>query len=191
MRALLVLVAGAAALALFTGAYTPPNSKLTIGITRIDAHFIPAKRATVYSVTWGRLAGSKLTKATATWTLTLKLVDPAGAAAPGEPGSAAAVDLGCTNDLVGLPGHEQTSKETLEPRFSFTWHHPDAVDSDPPGKYHCNHAEMGPHGHQGLIRVTISDKKWACTATFKGTNSSTAASDKDGTASFPTCKKLF
>jgi len=191
VRAFLLLVAGAGALALFTGAYLPPNSKLTFGITRISAHFDSAERATTYRATWGSLNKSKTTKVTVTWTLTLKLVDPAGAPAAGEPGSAAAVDLGCTNDSVGLPGHEQTSVETVVPYFSFTWHHPDAADSSPPGKYHCNHAEMGPHGHQGLIRVIVSDKNWTCTATYKGTNSSTAASDKDGTASFPTCKKLF
>ena len=191
MRALLLVVAGAAALALFTGAYTPPNSKQTFSIEAIRADFLARERATLYRVHWVPLHGSKVPEVTETWTLTLKLVDPAGAADPGEPGSAAAVDLGCTNDSVGLPGHEQKSVDRTDHYTSFTWHHPDAVDSVPAGKYHCNHAEMGPHGHQGLIRLTVSDKRWTCTATYKGTNTSTPASATDGTASKPVCRKLF
>ena len=49
---------------------------------------------------------------------------------------------------------------------------------------------MGPHGHQGLITVVVADKDWSCTATYKGTLSSTAASLTNGTASEPMCSKV-
>lgn len=49
---------------------------------------------------------------------------------------------------------------------------------------------MGPHGHQGLVKIVVADKEWECTETFKGTNSSTAQSVKDGTASEPKCAKI-
>jgi len=29
---------------------------------------------------------------------------------------------------------------------------------------------MGPHGHQGLITISVSDGHWRCTATYKGTS---------------------
>jgi len=36
----------------------------------------------------------------------------------------------------------------------------------------------------------VADKEWECTATFKGTDSSTANSVKNGTASEPKCSKV-
>ena len=49
---------------------------------------------------------------------------------------------------------------------------------------------MGPSGHQGLITVVVANKFWKCTETYKGTESSTERSVKNGTASKPTCSKV-
>ncbi len=192
MRALLLLAAVATAVAVLAGpgASAPARPSPTISIGPIGAHFIPGKFATQYYVSRYHLNGKPET-VKVTWTLHLQLVDPAGAPDPAQRGAKAAVDLGCTNDLVGLPGHEQV-EEVGRGRStpSFLWHHPDAAQSVPPGVYHCDHNDMGPRGHQGLITVVVSDKAWECTATYRGTNDSTARSDKDGTASEPKCKQL-
>src|SRR5262249_44436828 len=104
---------------------------------------------------------------------------------PQTPGSGAAVDIGCSNAVgVRTPQEELVKVGHISP--SFIWHHPDAADSVPAGTYHCNHEDMGPHGHQGLITVTVADKHWKCTATYKGTEQSV----KDGTASEPVCPKI-
>ena len=78
------------------------------------------------------------------------------------------------------------------------------ADSVPPGRYHCDHLDMGPHGHQGLITVLLTDKTWECTATYRGTNSTSdvagvegrfpteaevEATVKNGTATAPRCSK--
>jgi hypothetical protein len=160
----------------------------TISIGPIVATFIPKAFETRYSVSRYHLNGKPET-VTVTWTLHLKLVDKAGAPDAGTPGSGAAVDLGCTNNGVGLPEHPQkTVVERGNQTPYFIWHHPDPADSKPPGRYHCDHQDMGPHGHQGLITIVVADKDTECTASFKGTNSSTAQSETDGTASAPKCK---
>jgi hypothetical protein len=105
-------------------------------------------------------------------------------------GSGTAVDLGCTNAGVGTHEPQKTTVEKGHTTTSFVWYHPDPDASVPPGKYHCDHADMGPHGHQGLITVVVADKDWSCTATYKGTLSSTAASLTNGTASEPKCSKV-
>jgi hypothetical protein len=187
--AALVVLAAAAALFAATGAAAPANPKPSISIGPIDADFIAAKRETYYSIRRFHLTG-KPEAVTVTWTLKLELVDPAGKPDPATPGSGAAVDLGCTNAGVGT--HEP-QKATVQPGHqtpAFIWHHPDADASIPPGMYHCNHADMGPHGHQGLITVVVADSQWECTATYKGTNSSTANSVKNGDASEPKCSKV-
>ena len=69
----------------------------------------------------------------------------------------------------------------------FTWHHPNGAPTD---KYHCDHTKMGPHGHQGLITVLVSDGVWECRATYKGTETSKRSSVRDGTVSEPVCKKV-
>ena len=160
----------------------------SISIQAIQAVFLPKERETQYYVYRYHVDG-KPTPVTVTWTLHLQLVDKAGAPDPGTPGSGAGVDLGCTNAGVGVtkPQEETVAVGSTTPHF--TWHHPDPADSKPPGRYHCDHQDMGPHGHQGLIKVVIADKEWECTATYKGTNSSTGQSDKDGTASEPKCAK--
>jgi hypothetical protein len=165
------------------------NPAATISIEPIQATFIPAARETRYHVSRYHVNG-KPTAVTVTWTLKLELVDEAGAPVPGTPGSGAAVDLGCTNNGVGVTEPQKTVVERGDGTTSFTWHHPDAADSVPPGRYHCDHMDMGPHGHQGLVTVVVADKDWKCTATYKGTNSSTPTSVKDGTASEPKCVKV-
>lgn len=192
MRGLLLLAVVAAAVSVLAapGISAPGQAYPTISIGPIGAHFIPGKFATQYYVSRYHLNGKPET-VKVTWTLHLQLVDPAGAPDPAEPGAKAAVDLGCTNNLVGLPGHEHVDEV---PRGhstpSFLWHHPDAAQSVPPGVYHCDHNDMGPRGHQGLVKVVVSDKEWECTATYKGTNDSTEKSYKDGTATEPKCRKL-
>lgn len=161
-----------------------------VAISEMTARFFPAVRETRYGLHVTRLNGNT-EPLHMTWTLTLELVDKAGAPNPGTVGSGAAVDLGCTNANVGLPAPAiAPDKDTLSEFIIFVWHHPDPPDSVPVGKYHCNHADMGPRGHQGLITFVVSDKQWRCTATYKGTNSSTGKSVKDGTASEPTCRRL-
>ena len=161
----------------------------SISIDPIGATFVPAARETRYYVSRYHVNG-KPTAVTVTWTLHLQLVDKAGAPDPGTPGSGAAVDLGCTNAGVGASEPQKTTVEVGRTTTSFVWHHPDAADSVPAGRYHCDHADMGPHGHQGLVKVVAADKEWECTATYEGTNSSTAKSVEDGTASEPRCAKV-
>jgi len=188
VAALAILATGAALLAA-TGAAAPAAPHPSISIGPIDADFMPAQRQTYYSVQRFHLNG-KPEAVTVTWTLKLELVDKAGAPDPATPGSGAAVDLGCTNAGVGTNEPQKATVERGHQTPAFIWHHPDAVASIPPGKYHCDHADMGPHGHQGLITVVVADKEWECTATFKGTESSTANSVKNGTASEPKCSKI-
>jgi hypothetical protein len=183
-----ILATCAAALAaagLAATAKPPP----TISIGPIVATFIPSTRDTRYSVSRYHLNGKPET-VTVTWTLKLELVDKAGAPDAGTPGSGAAVDLGCTNNGVGTHEPQKTTVERGNQTPYFIWHHPDPDASKPPGRYHCDHADMGPHGHQGLITIVVADKDTTCTATFKGTNSSTAKSETDGTASAPKCSPV-
>jgi hypothetical protein len=184
-----ILFAVIAATALAFSASSPARQQASISIGPIDAYFIPAMRATEYRVARYHLNG-KPEKVTVSWKLTLELVDKAGAADPGTPGSGAAVDVGCTNAGVGTPHPATTIVESGHQTTGFTWHHPDAADSVPPGKYHCDHNDMGPHGHQGLITVVVADKDWSCMATYKGTNSSTGKSVADHTASEPRCSPV-
>ena len=188
VAALAILASGAALLAA-TGAAAPAAPHPSISIGPIDADFMPAQRQTYYSVQRFHLNG-KPEAVTVTWTLKLELVDKAGAPDPATPGSGAAVDLGCTNAGVGTNEPQKATVERGHQTPAFIWHHPDAIASIPPGKYACDHADMGPHGHQGLITVVVADKEWECTATFKGTDSSTANSVKNGTASESKCSKI-
>ena len=190
MRAVaaLAIVATGAALLAAPVAAAPASPKPSISISSIDADFIPAQRETYYSIR--RLHLGKPEAVTVTWTLKLELVDKAGAPDPATPGSGAGVDLACTNAGVGTNEPQKTTVQPGHQTPAFIWHHPDPQASIPPGKYGCNHADMGPHGHQGLITVVVADKQWECTATYKGTISSTAQSVKNGDASEPKCKKI-
>jgi hypothetical protein len=181
-----------------SGTQAPPAKQFTIA--PIEAEFIPKNRLTQYSAP----ASGTREILKFTWTLHLKLVDPAGESAPASPGSGAAVDLGCDNAGNGLPRQPYVAKFGEHTRVYFTWNHPDPVDSVPPHKYHCNHLDMGPHGHQGLITVVVQGSNWECSASYKGTNSTAsdprpgatptaadiAASVKNGTASTPKCSPI-
>jgi hypothetical protein len=166
-------------------------------IAAVAANFDQATFSTQYTVAiTGNTQGSTMAPLpgamTVSWRLQLQLVDAAGAPNPTNPGSGAAVDIGCTNAGVGTPN---PLVDNLKPTGTtandvFSWFHPDAASSTPPGKYACNHADEGPSGHQGLITAVVSDGVWQCTATYKGTNTSTATSVTDGTASQPVCKAL-
>ena len=185
---MVILAAACAAVLVSSGSAAPTKRYSSIEIGSVEAVFDPAERLTTYSVRrahWG-----KPETVTVTWTLKLELVDKAGAPDPNTPGSGAAVDLGCTNAGVGTHEPQKTTVAVRVLTTEFVWHHPDADASIPPGKYHCDHADMGPHGHQGLITVVVADKRWECTATYKGTLSSTAASLTNGTASEPKCSKV-
>ena len=175
--------------------------KITPITGEFDQEFYETTYHTLISLN-GPLTGKARDDVKIEWTLKLELVDKAGAPDPEmtamRMASGAEVDLGCTNggveettELLTLDSHNHLASS------SFEWHHPDAQDSVPSGRYHCNHALQGPHGHQGLITVTVSDAKWTCVATFKGTHSSIPDTDtrardpnvRDGTASEPTCRK--
>jgi hypothetical protein len=157
--------------------------KPTITMPPISALFEPANRQTRYGLgtVWRKRP------ITVSWSLSLQLVDPAGAPDPGTPGSGAAVDIGCSNAGIGTPHPVVTKVDVNRGTPEFTWHHPDAAESKPAGKYDCDHTAMGPHGHQGLIRVTISDGHWSCTETYKGTYTSSYRDVKTGTATQPKC----
>ena len=185
---LAVLAAGLAVL-VPAGAAAPAKPSPTISIGTIDATFNPAGRLTRYTVSRFHLNG-KPEQVTVTWTLKLELVDKAGAPDPATPGSGAAVDLGCTNAGVGTHEPQKTVVEKGHPTTTFVWHHPDAPASVPPGRYNCDHNDMSPRGHQGLVTVVVADKQWSCTATYKGTVSSTAKSVAEQTASEPKCSKV-
>ena len=86
------------------------------------------------------------------------------------------VDPGCDN-------HGILTSTTNQ----FVWHHPDAVNSQPPGWYHCNHKIEGPVGHLGTVSVVIiglydgpqgaNTPAWRCTASYLGTNAPDGSPD--------------
>jgi hypothetical protein len=181
------------------------GSKSPIEISPIIAVFDQPKYETGYHTLIKVDSPAAIIDLKVTWSLKLELVDKVGAPDPAMTASGmssgADVDPGCNNH--GVLGHTGIVK--LGPRAAtkyatnwyFYWHHPDATNSDPVGYYHCNHALQGPHGHQGLITVVVSDGTWDCSATFKGTYSSLVAPPgeenpnvKNGTASEPECFKI-
>ncbi len=140
----------------------------TVDLSPITAEFVQADRATHYSVTATGAPGATLRYA---WFLELKLVDPAGSSPADDPTAHAAVDEGCDNEP--LPGGQLFTKDTVvwtSLGANFTWHHGE-VGSYPGSEYGCHHALQGPSGHQGVVMVTVGDGKWACTASYEGTNS--------------------
>jgi hypothetical protein len=171
-----------------------PTDRSPFTLDPVDASFDPRAFATEYAVYVNVPPGYK-NRLTDSWTLTLELIDRAGAPDPALPGTGAAVDLGCRNAGVGISKpwttaliRDSTDRKTGAQVFTtsdeFRWHHGD--------KDGCNHQDMGPHGHQGLITVSVSDGSWTCTETYKGTNSSNKDQRVDvqnGTASEATCKK--
>lgn len=188
-----LLAAAASSFLAGPGGAGPPAKGLRI--SEIDAFFDAPKFQTEYSVDVIDLTANpavkqavRAGKVTATWTLKLELVDPAGAHPVGRPDEAAAVDLSCTNAGIGLPN--EPFKQVVDKRdedSDFTWHHPSGTPVD---KYHCDHTMMGPLGHQGLISVVVSDGVSECTATYKGTNSTNGSTLRKGIAGAPVCKRL-
>ena len=177
-----------------------PHGNLYRRIQPINALFVPALRETQYSFRLSSydLSGQYAEPTSVEWRLQLELVDKAGSPSPGTPGSGAAVDFGCNNAGVGIPEPEKATIKGGQTTWHFIWHHPDAIDSVPQGRYHCNHLDMGPRGHEGLVSVVVKGKGWECTESYKGTNSSTAQSEaetirgvvKDVTASYPDCFRV-
>lgn len=157
-----VLAAAGFACALPASAVVHRSGASPLGMGPIKATFAPSEFATHYEVeNVVDLAGTP----TYAWTLKLQLVDPAGAANPSEPGSAAAVDAKC--DSRGVP---------TGTGIEFVWHHGDAAPDS------CNHLKMGPSGHQGVVTVVVTGGGWECTASYDGTN--------DGVGKAASCREI-
>jgi hypothetical protein len=176
------------------------SSKSPIEISPIKAEFEQPYFRTLYETTVKGHSSVVGAEIKIVWSLKLELVDKAGAPDPETVPSGAAVDLGCTNHGL-LKQNTHLDLNLIEATkigrlTTFIWHHPDPPNSVPEGWYHCDHMLQGPHGHQGLITVTVSVGNWKCVATYKGTHSSLATplgtpdpNVKNGTASEPTCLK--
>jgi hypothetical protein len=177
-----------------------PLTGPTFRLYPIEATFHPSTFLTTYFAYMAerRSGGGELTRE---WTIKLELIDRAGSPDSTASGSGAAVDLGCTNNGVGVLTSQTSfgsfSKVQLN-LTDFVWHHPDAANSIPAGRYHCNHLDEGPHGHQGLVTVTVYDNLWRCSENFRGTNSSSPQATyavkpnpnvENLTASLPKCQK--
>jgi hypothetical protein len=173
----------------------------TIHLYPIEGTFTQSTFSTTYTAAMLE-NGAGDGRLTIEWTITLELVDKAGSPDPTSFGSRAAVDIGCTNNGDGV-GAPEVSYARFVPmdnvHTKFVWHHPDPADSVPPGRYHCNHMDEGPHGHQGLVTVTVHDNKWRCSESFKGTHSGLPVKGywvtpnpnvTNGTASIPRCQRL-
>ena len=134
-----------------------------LSIDKINAVFSEPDRDTTYSVA----VHETDSKATISyqWTLTLEAVDPAQG-----------IDADCDNH-----GVESGTGAT------FVWHHGNV--GDPVHDDDCDHSLQGKYGHQGLIRVTVTDTAgWNCTASYKGTLGSDAAAAANlDVASDPVC----
>lgn len=139
-----------------------PATSQPLQISSIQARFVQANRETTYSIPTVKAApGAKISYR---WTLTLQAVDPN-----------VGVDPGCNNH-GRLGGTDPT----------FVWQHGNI--GDPVRDDGCDHTKQGRYGHQGLIRVVVSDNLGReCVATYKGTESSDANSVTNGIASAPVC----
>jgi hypothetical protein len=142
----LVVLVGAGLLA--CSGSVASGHRAALDMVRIKAVFIEGERATHYTVEGLTPAGTAVTYA---WTLSLQNVDPD----PNKP-----TDPDCNNHGV-LSGSEP----------EFIWHH--GNKNDPIHDDNCDHTKQGVYGHQGLVRVKVTDTAGNfCTATYKGTNSS-------------------
>jgi len=140
------------------GALAALNSTSSVSLSPITATFQQVEYATHFTVHASDTSGKSLSY---TWSLKLQLIDKSRATNPGTPGSAAAVDLGCSNQ-------GKLSATTSE----FIWKHGDASLGN------CDHSKMGPSGHQGKVTVVVSDGLWVCTASYGGTNSGVGTAAK-------------
>jgi hypothetical protein len=160
---------------------TPAREHFTIDA--IQAHFSQANYTTSYEID---IDGYGLPiRITATWTLELTLVDPAGAPDPATRGSGAEIDYPCNNKGLGVLAPFVDPNADRKHITGFSWTHPDPNSPGAPTGYNCDHTKMGPHGHQGLVTVVVTDGTWRCTAKYKGTN--TGFSDGAGQTGPPTC----
>ena len=180
-----------------SGGVAQAAPKSTLSLVPIKAFFEGPLFSTDYFADYIDTAREPVT---IKWTIKLKLVDKAGTPDPSSPGSGAAVDVGCSNAGIGVSApliHLRGSNANFPSADFITWYHPDPANSTPTGRFHCNHLDEGPHGHQGLITVVVADTNWVCTATYRGTNSSLHAirnevnpNVRNGTASEPTCSRI-
>ena len=180
-----------------SGSVAQATPKSTLSLAPLQAFFSQTYFVTRY---FADFVDSAHEPVTVKWTIQLKLVDKAGAPAPSSPGSGAKVDVGCSNAGIGVSAPDikiRIAKANSLRSDHFAWHHPDPANSTPPRRFHCNHLDEGPHGHQGLVTVVVSDTNWVCTASYKGTNSSLYVirnevnrNVRNGTASEPTCSRI-
>ncbi|HWH10226.1 MAG TPA: hypothetical protein VG165_03800 [Solirubrobacteraceae bacterium] len=157
-------------------------------ISMINATFIPTEHATHFRVNVNAAGFSG--PITVSWTITLTCVDQGCPEPPGVHGTNAhplpAVDPPCDNDGLG-------TRAPVVQRFipgqtpEFVWHHP-AASQDPTHRYHCDTSKEGPKGHQGVVRVEVSDGHTTCTTSYKGTANTTATTFQEGTTDTPTCQ---
>jgi len=157
----------------------------------IKATFDIATRSTRYEVSFGGTPIVIGDHWQASVTLTLQLIDPAGATDPTTPGSRAGVDTSCNNAGVGttnpltvpvVPGVSHVYK-------LLDWTHPDPELSVPPGRYKCDHRLQGPHGHQGLITFTVREGDTVeCSESYKGTHTGSGFDPDQQPVGSPACK---
>ncbi len=168
---------------------SPPYPARSWELQPITAEFVQDTFSTDYRVAaTGKPLGNPRDGAwTVTWKLELTLVDKAGTPDPSAPTSGAAVDLGCNNATWGTAKPVSDYADLADRASFFSWVHPSPPDSKPLGAYHCDHLDQGPHGHQGLITVTVTDGYWICTESYRGTH--TGTSTGTGQPGAATCVK--
>lgn len=174
---ILTVLAGAIALGVSASLATaqPGPQEASAGplsMSSIKAVFLPASLATEYSVD---ITDVSKEKQQVTWSLQLKLVDPANSSPPGNLASHAEVDPSCNNaQLKG--GEAEAFEESQIPIYNwtnvgdtFTWYHGDE-GSYPGSDYGCDHTKMGPSGHEGEVDVVVISGIWQCYTSIRGTN---------------------
>src|SRR5438132_594457 len=154
----------AGAVALLAAGTGAADVKSPLTLPQMELVFLPRDFATHYSVAPTDKHPKR--KLHYTWTLALKLVDPAGAKAPGVADSGAAVDPPCTDSK--LAGGSRSGEATYVWQSlgkEFVWYHGDKGDYPDAPAYGCDHKLMGPSGHQGTVTVAVTDGIWQCTET--------------------------
>lgn len=167
---------------------TPSPKAVQLTITDVSASFDQATYSTSYEIDIDAFNPGP-PALSVSWTLSLTLVDPAGAPDPATPGSGAAVDVGCNNKGVGVANPYVDARAPRTQVSTFIWTHPDRQLPDGSlSGYNCDHTLMGPRGHQGLITVTVTDARWTCTASYRGTR--TGFGKNAGQPGPATCRKV-
>jgi hypothetical protein len=149
----------------------------TLQLSPIQSVFLPDKLATEYTVVPSE--STKGAKVSTVWTLSLELVDKKGAHPANRPDEAADVDLSCDNSVLAggtkVPESKQVGIGEAEYEWrnqgdDFIWYHGDKGAYPNAPAYGCDHTKMGPSGHEGHVRVVVSDGYWECLAIIDGTN---------------------